>query len=246
MPTDLVKIAKKPLTPAEQNRLNEITRPGVKIDAVVAENVTYDQWLETTQLVCRGLAKVQLQAERLFPILGKLLVFAQEHEDLWKSKYDKWDNFLAGEVYGDWGAGRSTCYEAMTAVRRYILPMGLKVSDCERITRTGFKVLNRAIPKGQEKENWAKEVVTVAIEAPRVRDLEDFCESKGYLTGGEMHGAFLRLPCSQADLKFFEKFFENVDWQGYCETSHRPKMLRRAIEEATTEWATQGKHATGD
>ncbi len=71
-----------------------------------------------------------------------------------------------------------------------------------------------------------------------------YCQQKGYLEPGETQGAFLRVGCSAAQLKRFNKFFANSEYQAYCGSSTPGVMLEKAIAEATTEWSTQAEEQT--
>ena len=127
MSVELAAFAKKKMTPDEAALLQELTKPGAKIEVAVSGDVSLKDWNKTTSVVCRGLLRAQLQEQALLPVLGRLLVIARDNTDIW-SGYASFKQFLTDHVRKEFGIGTSSAYYAMQMADR--LPH-LKISQVE-------------------------------------------------------------------------------------------------------------------
>jgi len=234
VPAELAAFAKKKFTPEEANLLQELTKPGAKIEVTVAGNVNLKDWAKTTSVVCRGLLRAQLQEQALLPVLGRLLVIARDNPDIWAG-YASFKKFLQEHVRKEFGIGTSSAYYAMQMADR--LPH-LKIAQVEAIPRRNMEIVLQTIAKGDEKKPYATKILEKAATASE-KELRAYCEERTSIPPSATVGAILRIGCSLEKKGIIEAFLANQDYQSYCGTSNQADMLIRAIEEATTEWVTQ-------
>lgn len=240
MGTTAIALTEK-LSSAETKLLNELTRPDVRVEVTIPEDINPKDWMVAARATCRAFVRAQRQTDMLLPILGRLLLICKDNPQIYQENgYDSFEHFVNAEVREKFGVGRSTCYEAMAAVR-FGTAAKLEMADYPAIGRVNFRLLTKAIPEGDEKKAFAKKLVEKAKTAT-VQELREHVESQGYVEKGETVGGWLRIPCNKKQLKVFEKFFADEDYQSYCGTGDRASMLEKAIAEATTEWHKQIEH----
>ena len=234
MPANLAVIAKKKVTPEEIKLLSELTKTNAKIEVSVSGELTANDWKMTTGVVCRALVRAQMQGQKLFPVLGRLLVIAEEHTAIWEG-YESFKKFLAAEIEEKFGISVSSAYETLHVAKR--LPH-LELGQVEAVPRRNMRVYLQAVPVGSEKNKASVTLLEKAAELPE-KEFREHCENLKLIEKGETAGAFLRVPCNKAQLKRFDKFFSNPQYQAYCGSTKPVDMLERAIEEAVTEWIVQ-------
>jgi hypothetical protein len=238
MPTNLSAIAKKKVSPEEIKLLSELTKPNAKIEVSVSGEITAKDWKETTGVVCRALVRAQMQGQKLFPVLGRLLVIAEENTAIWEG-HESFKKFLVAEIEDKFGISVSSAYETLNVAKR--LPH-LQLGQVESIPRRNMRVYLQAVPVGSEKNKESVALMEKAAELPE-KEFREHCENLKLIEKGETAGAFLRVPCNKTQLKRMEKFFENPQYQAYCGTTKPIVMLERAIEEAASEWIIQAAAA---
>ena len=234
MSVELAAFAKKKMTPDEAALLQELTKPGAKIEVAVSGDVSLKDWNKTTSVVCRGLLRAQLQEQALLPVLGRLLVIARDNTDIW-SGYASFKQVLTDHVRKEFGIGTSSAYYAMQMADR--LPH-LKISQVEAIPRRNMEIALQTIARGDEKKPYAAKILEKASTATE-KELRAFCETQTNIPPSATVGAFVKIGCSLEKKLLIETFLSNPDYQSYCGTANQADMLIRAIEEATTEWITQ-------
>lgn len=234
MPSNSVALAKKKLTDEEQQFIAAMTKPGAQVDVVVPQEIDAKQWKSNTSLVCRVLIRAEMQAQTMMPVLGRLLVIARSTPEITEG-YESFENFLKTEVYEKYGVGRSTCFEAMQMCRW----TGLTMGQFEAIGRRNFRLLNQAVPKGDEGERWAKGLLAKASELSE-SELQDYCEDKGYFEKGETVGSFLKIGVSKAALKRINKWFNDPEVIAAAGSENPADILEAMVAECEVEWRHRG------
>ena len=239
MSVELSTIAKKKFSAEEAALLEELTKPGAKIEVTVPAEINPKDWSKTTNVVCRALLRAQVQEQKLLPVLGRLLLIAESNTEIWAG-HDSFKSFLQTDIQGNFGVSTSSSYEALQVAKR--LPH-LKLGEVAVIPRRNMRIAMQAIARGEETKAYAKVVLAKAAELTE-KQLRDYCEEKHYIGPGETVGAYLRIGCSQEEQTIINVFLANTDYQSYCGTANQASMLIRAIEEASTEWTAQNQEAS--
>jgi len=234
MPSTALQIASKKFTDEEQQLIAAMSKPGAQVEVVFPAEIDAKQWKSSTSLACRVLVRAQLQEQAMMPVLGRLLVIAKTTPAITEG-HESFESFMAAEVYGKYGVGRSTCFEAMQMCRW----PGLTIAQFEAIGRRNFKLLNQAVPKGDENEKWAKNLLAKAAEMTEP-ELEEYCEEKNYLEKGEAQGAHVKFGCSKAALKRITKWFKDPEIVAAAGTENPADIFEAMMAECESEWRHRG------
>ena len=226
-----VAALRKPLTPKESELLKALSKPDATIEVVLPAEINKKDWEFTTGVVCRGIARARMQEQVLLPVLGRLLAIAKENPVITEG-FENWEDFLEAKIYGEFGVGRSTVFEATKIVRR--LP-DLQISTYEAVGRNNLRIFFKAVAEGDENKPYAKKLLEKAAELT-TEQLVKYCVEKGLTTTAEVTGASVSFKCNKGESKQFDKFFANEKYQAHVGSGDRAKMLLAAIAEATTEW----------
>jgi hypothetical protein len=235
MPSTALAIAKKKLTDEEQQMITAMTKPGAVIDVVVPAEIDPKQWKSNTSLVCRVLIRAQMQEQVMMPVLGRLLVIAKNTPTIIEG-HESFEAFLKSEIYEKYGVSRTTCFESIQMCRWE----GLTISQFEAIGRRNFRLLNQAVPKGDEKEKWAKALLAKASELTE-EELEEYCEEKGYFAKGEAQGAHFKFACNKRQLKDAKKWYDDPRVHAAVGSESPADIHDAMIAECSAEWFNRGQ-----
>jgi hypothetical protein len=239
VPTDLIAIAKKSMTPEEESLLKTLTKPDTAVEVLLPDTMDKKEWSFHTSTVCRAYVRAEVAQAKLLPVIGRLLDFAKQHKaEIWE-KFESWEAFMEAEVYDKFGIGRSTAYEALQMAHR--LPH-MSVGELQAIPRRNIKIALQAIPKGDEKKGPSKTLLAKAAELSEA-DLRDFCESKGYLEPNTTQGGYIKIPASKKVIKMWEKFIADPQIQAVCGSPIVGDILERMLEECASEWKATAEDA---
>lgn len=231
-------LTEKPFTQKEKDLLKELTRPEATIEVTVADNITPEEWMQVADVTCRALMRAQRQEQALMPVFGRLLLIAKEHPEIWQgNRYDGFENFITATVREKWGIGRSTCYEAMRLASRF---PEMEVVEYQDIGRLNMRILDRAIPKGEEKKKFAKDLLAKAKELT-TSEFREYCEERLYLDPGETQGTYIRMPSSMTTAKLWAAFISDPRIQAVCKTAKPDRILKHMMEECRGEWNAAGQ-----
>jgi hypothetical protein len=234
MPASLAVIKKAP-TKDEMDFLREVTRPGAKIDVTIPDKIEIKDWRNSTSIICRALRRTELQSQTLMPVLGRLLVVARENQEQFYP--DKtFTDFMEAEIFDKFEVGRSTCYDAMGAVR-----LDLPPSAYEEIPRRSLKLLcnYNVIPKGEENTPKSKALAKKAAEMPDTAFREHLTKLN-LIEPGQNIGTVIKIPGTKKAEGMWKGFIESPEIQAYCGTDKPHQILEHMIEECMGEWTAEG------
>lgn len=228
--------AKEGFTAKDKKLLAELTAPGAKIDVVVPDSIDPKEWHAAADVVSRAYVRANKQQEALYPVLARLLLVAKTNSEIWQDGYEKFDDFLKAEFEARFDIARSSCYEAINWAERFgeIVP----TEQFPAIGRLKARIISKAVPRGEEKKATAKKLLAMAPTVTAA-ELEEHIEENLHIEKGSARGAMLKVLCSKAQLKRFDRFFESAENQGYAETDNRAEMLEVAIKCFETDMQAQ-------
>lgn len=225
--------AAKPLTPKEQELLRQLTKPGATVSMVVPAEIDEKEWYSTASVVCRAVRRAQAMEQSSMAVLGKLLQIAQDTPTIYTNgQFENFETFLKGHVEKEWGIGRSTAYEAMNIAKRW---GHLSINQVATIPRDSWKILNKAVPKGDETKKMATGLIEKAA-AVQPKELRLHCEKRGLVNPGETVGAFIHFPTNQEIAGLWREFTEDARIQAYCESGDKGIILMRMIQYCSGEF----------
>ena len=231
MSTELVKLAAKKFSPEETKLLEELTRPGAKIEVTVPGEIDFKEWIKTTNVVCRGLLRAQIQGQKLFPVLGRLLVIAEDHPEIWES-HKSFKQFMQTEIQEKFGISPASCYESMQMARR--LPH-LELAQIESVPRRNMRVFLQVVPSGDEKTSTAKALLVKAAELSEA-DFREHCEKKNLIEQGQTQGQFIKFGTNKARGKKIEQWFTDPRVQAKAQSERWDVIMELMIAECAGEW----------
>ena len=241
MPSALAVIKKKP-TEEEQKWLQAISKPGAKIESRIPKDIKQEDWNFAMSITCRALRRAELQEQALLPVLGRLLLVTQDNPEL-IAKHKTFKEFLQAEVAGEFGVGVSTCYEAMTIAARF---PDLTNEQYESISRRNFKLLAKAIPKGDEKKPAAKALIEKAAELSD-KEFVDHCVKKNYIAGGGSPiGTVISIATNKQVEAHWNKFIEDPRTHAVVGSDNAGKILDAMIAECSSWFADAEDQAAVD
>jgi len=235
---------KKKLTPTQDNILKAILGSKTKtIEQMIPSDIAVEDFKQTLPAVCIQLGKAAVMEEVLIPALGRLMLLAQQREELWNDKYDKYDDFVAG-VGAETGYKRTSLYEFRHLADRW--SHVVEGAGFQRIGRVKLKRIGGVIDKGKEDTNKAKELLSFA-ETHTLEELDEMLDKK-YHTGGAAAatGAYNKYPCNKKQAKEHAKWFSTPEVMAFATSLTGKKSIGTAeiidamIAECSTEWLKQG------
>jgi hypothetical protein len=230
-------LVQKPFTPNEQKLLKGFGGPGAVIDVLVPDDIDPKDFSFALSVTCRAYRKAEMQGHALFPILGRLLLVVKKNPEIIKdSGFGGFDAFLEGRVMGEFGVGRSTCYEAIKVASRF---SHLTIEEHQQIGRVKFALLCANIPEGDSKKPYAKRLIEKAKTEP-LSELRAHAIGKKRTDAGappdEMMVTITGTPDQIAEIN---SFFSDPENQAYAESGNHAVMLIRAIQCFASDRASQ-------
>ena len=232
MPANLAVIAKRKVTPEEIKLLSELTKPNAKIEVSVSGEITLKDWKDTTGVVCRALVRAQMQGQKLFPVLGRLLVIAEENTAIWEG-YESFKKFLAAEIEEKFGISVSSAYETLHVAKR--LPH-LQVGQVESIPRRNMRVYLQAVPVGSEKNKESVALMEKAAELPE-KEFREHCENLKLIEKGETAGEYVKYGTNKARGKKIRAWYADPRVQAKCGSAREDIITEFMIAECSA-WLT--------
>jgi hypothetical protein len=234
MPNKLVALAKRKTSEDDQKLFLEMAKPGGKIEVVIPNEIDPKEWKRSINVTCQVLARAQSQEQVTLVVLGRLLMVAKNSPEI-MGQHASFEEFLNADVIEAYGVSRSTCFEAMGLCRW----PGLETRQFESVGRRNFRLLNQAIPKGEETKSYAKTALQKASELPE-EEFREFCEEKGYFSKGETVGMTLRIPMNKKQYKAATKFFADPEIVAAAGSEKMSDILDAMMSEVEIEWRHRG------
>ena len=231
MSVELVVLAKKKFSADETKLLDELTKPGAKIEVTIPGEIDAKEWGKTANVVCRGLLRAQMQGQKLFPVLGRLLVIAEEHQEIWKD-HKSFKQFIHAEIQDKFGISPASCYESMQMAKR--LPH-LELAQIESVPRRNMRVFLQVVPAGDEKTSNAKALLAKAAELSEA-DFREHCEKKNLIEQGQTAGEFIKFGTNKARGKKIKAWFTDPRVQAKAQSERWDVILELMIMECAGEW----------
>lgn len=235
-------VARKKINESEDALLRELGKADITVDVVVPDDIKPDEFKVALSAVCKTFAKANIKATVMYFVLGRLMQVAEQHPDVYEKNFAKHEDFVIA-IEGEYGVGRSTCFEARKAVARWGLI--IETARFEKIGRAKLKLISKAVPKGDEKSATATKLLKMA-EDKTEEELAEYCYEKGYLERGEAQGGHFNIPANKKQVKIFKAFFANPKIQAVCESSSAADILEHMIEEVKQEWIDKGEAALAE
>lgn len=236
--TTAVVLAKKKYTEKEEAIAHQLTAPKAKIEVLIPEDMNADDFDVAFSAVSKIYARATLQAQAMFPILGRLLYVAEKNPELWNKKFDKFTDFRIATA-DKFGVARSTSYDAWDYARRWyeVLPP----SDFSTVGRVKIKMISNYIGKGDESKATARKLVEFAKE--HTADELDAHMDKTLHTGrGSSTGAFFKIPCNKKQLKVFAEWFGDPKIHAKTGKDKVADILELMIDECqSSNWEADGE-----
>jgi hypothetical protein len=245
MPQDVIlsqvalQTANERITEAEAAILKQLSQ-AESVDVVVPETMSREDFRATLSAVCKSWVRAALRQQMLLPALGKLMVLAKAHPELWQDREDQpYEDFVA--MIGDkFGVGRETCFAAKRLVTRWAEHLAL--TDWRQIGRNNLELINKTVPRGDERKPEAQALIAMAKHSTTAA-LAEHIEGKGLLEEGESRGGVIRITCSQTVYRMWLRFVQDDLVRAYCESDKPDLILRRCMEECQNEWIIRMKEA---
>ena len=231
-------IRRKKVTDEEKTLLARVSRANT-LEEVFPDDIKPSDFALGVRAVCTGLGRAEAAKNTLMPALGRLMYLAQQFPELWNTKYETYESYV-DSLYVTFGASRSTCYEARKNYERW--GKVLTVAQFEAVGRTGVKLLNKAVPRGDEAKATPRKLVDMLVK-DTVAKVKEYCQDKGLITADEATGGFFRFPCNKKQLKIFKKFFGDGRIHAYVESGHVAEILEAMIAECEQTWIEKGEEA---
>lgn len=214
-------------SPSEMKRVRRFMETGANIDSLIPDDIGASEYQEDLRAACVAIARSQLISEAVMPVLGRLLVVASEHPELYSDQHESWSAFMES-ISQTYGLGRSTLYEARRMYERWAGVLG--VGEFEQIGRVSLNLLSKAVPRGDEGKATAKKLIEKAKQVTSAA-LRKFCVDKGYLEAGEDSGGYFSVPCNKRQLKLFNQWFKDARVQSRVGSGAAAEILEAMIGE---------------
>jgi len=226
----------KPLDDSERKTLSKLTKPDVTVEILIPSDISADDYWETLGTYCHALGKSMAQTEFIMPVLGKLLLVAKDHPEIYKDKGLKtYEDFL-GSIKEKFGVERSTCFEARKLAERW---GDGELKDFAAIGRVKFQLINKLVPKGDEGKPNVKKLLEAA-KGMSVEEFKDHLSKKGLMTRSESTGASINIQTSKRVYKDWQKFITTPEVVAKVGSEQPDKILDAMMQECLGEWINQG------
>jgi hypothetical protein len=221
------------LTTNEQAIIKAMLDPEASIEVVVPDDIDPEKFWSSLAACCRAVTKMRRLVERLRPIIGRMLLVAQENPAIYEDKgYRTYEDFLRRGVCENLGLSRSDAYEAKRVAQKW---PSLTPEEYAQIGSVKMSLLSRV---ADERTGRGRKLLEKA-KALSIRDLRTELEKKALIERGEFQGAVIVINTTRTIADQFERFVSLPEVQAHCETSDRGAILGHMIEECEVEWTAQ-------
>ena len=159
--------------------LNQLLKPGIKIETVLPEAPTCQQLWDTLRVCSSGLSMLENRVTRLKPIIGKLLLMFENKPSYYKDLgYASFNAFCKKGVCDTLGLGVSTMYECLGVARKW--PQ-LTPERYVKVKRGNLRILSAfATGRSHNVETYLQ-----AAESMKVPEFRQFCDQRGLVPSGD-------------------------------------------------------------
>lgn len=234
--TTALALSKKKYTSEEEELVKAVTKPGAQIEVVLPADMDPKQFDVAISAVSKVIAKATLQAQAMFPVLGRLLFVAQEHPELWDKKFDKFEDFRIATA-DKFGLARQTSYDALQYAKRWMAV--LPPEEFKTVGRVKLLSISKYIGKGDEGKKTARDLIEFAKEHT-MDELDAHMDKKLHTGAGATKGAFFKYPCSKRQLKDHSSFFNDPRVHAVVGSEKWGDIQDALIAECKVEWLEKG------
>lgn len=218
------------LSTEQQAMLRALLQPGVKVESVIPAEASADDLWRTLDACVHGLSVLEARILRLKPIIGQILIMFEKRPSLYKDLgYETYSDFMNRGVYNKLGLHRTSAYQGKLAARDW------PQLGPDRYVKIGPKKLD-ILSKFSTGRDQNAEALLRCAETMKVKELQTYCEQRGFINPGETVGATFSMTTNRSRLKFFMDFFKDGRVQSVVGSKDWDAILEAAIQECLPEW----------
>jgi hypothetical protein len=225
------------LTQRDQAVLKELLDPGNTLGVVLPDDTAPDVLIKNLTICCRAVAYLKSYAERIKPIIGRILTLIQEHPDAYKKAgYEGYESFIRGEVIGKMGLCRTDVYDC---VKIHKAMPSLTPAQFQEIGIAKLRLLASITGDGQPScDRWKAKARSMTLVEFRTE-----AEKHGLVAKGEYQGAVIVINTNTATSKQWKEFISNPEIQAHVGTADGGVILACLMAEGLSTWLAADQDA---
>ncbi len=193
-----------------------------------------------------GSAKIQQGAasasDKIKPILGRFLIVLQDYPEIYQSEgYRTYEDFMRKGLKEKFGISRTEAYACRKVAEKFpsLTPTEFKQIGVGKLyalaslTHDGDRNSTLLIEKAKDPETSK-------------RQLEEYAAELTHRNSNEIRLTDVRITVTRETSEYWKAMVKSPEIQAYCsaatgEPASEGTIFRSALEEAVTEWTTQGR-----
>lgn len=235
-----------PLSNQDRKILHEVLNEDSRIDISIPDEIDNpgELW-STLETCCRVAGTISKAADKIKPIVGRLLVVLKKYPELHQERgYPSYEDFMCKGMKELFGISRTEAYACRKVAEAF---PDLTVSEFQKIGVSKLYFLSSVT--NSEDRNY--EPLIQAAQDPDVNmdDLRTLAAELTFAEKGEYEITTVVVKVPKTVAKMWKEFSTDAAIQAYVHASSSGSggmnegiVFSRMIEECSTEWLAQGQH----
>jgi hypothetical protein len=214
---------------------------GARIDVVLRSDSSPADIAAALDVCSKVHGKLQKANMKLKPIIGRILVLAQDKPEVFElCKCKTFNEFASEYIPKLTGMTRAEAYQCKRIVEKF---PSITIKDFEDIGYVKMGLLCKVTQEGApSKEKWFKEAKehfddeTKAVVPTTIDSFKVYIAERGYGDKGDLDTVVLEVVMSKETAKEIKAFWNNRAYQDYVGSKDHGEMLKAAIGEVSIQW----------
>ena len=236
-PTDqeVMLLGADSLNQAEREMLHALMTKSGKLDLVIPADAPLGDVWESLRLCCKVYSGLKESADRIKPIIGKLLLEMRNRPGMYKAlHYASFNDFMTRGMPEVLGLCRSDAYDMLRVATN--LPF-VTMEDWRTIGFRKLQLLAHPAVVGR-----AEEILTAIKDKPGItaNGVKQLIEDKSLVEKGELDFVTVAISMTKQQRDEFREFCEDDLIQAFAQTSSPARLIIMAFQECRSHWMAQG------
>lgn len=237
MSDDVDSVKDLVLKPREHEILKTLLDPSVEIEVLLPTTIDGETLWRNLSICCQAMTKMKRMAERLRPIIGRMLLLVQNNPEFYKAQgFNTFEDFIARGVVKKLGLSRTDAYEAKRMAQRWPT---LSAEDYSQIGSVKMTLLSRSLQESatSNHQEWLDKAKDLSV-----RELRTELVKADLISNGECQGAVIVINTTQEIKDAWEAFIETAEIQSVCQSGDPGCILGKMMAECST-WVAEWNEA---
>lgn len=222
------------LTRADTDALADLFSEDTELTVVIPDTIDPAMLHMNLLTACRAVGAMRRATGKLYPIIGRLLILARDHPEVWQERGHKsYDAYLKTEIVPTMGISRP---QLLAMRRTYERWPSLPLSTYEKLGSERLKILAAV---GQQSDPSSADLIDRALNSSAIK-LREWAERERHVAEGSLEGGMISFPTTKELETRWHEFWTDMRVQSVAGET-QGAIFEALIDEAFTEWIVKAE-----